>query len=181
MDSSDMAKKTRKPSLPPCGYYRTLQKIGPVASGKLVYFHNHGDPGPGIYLPGEWSGNRAIFKEKGHTLPAPVLASPSSYLHPLADEGYYRVRRPFHCCEQRCFRFDVNTLVQLGYDGDAQAILFIPHEVDGGLEVPEDGTRVDEETIANLEPLHTAPHPEEEEDEGFDLPPLAATGSQLWN
>jgi hypothetical protein len=35
--------------LPPCGIYRTSQPLGDhVPAGQLVFFHNHGDPGPGI-------------------------------------------------------------------------------------------------------------------------------------
>lgn len=49
---------TDKPSLPrsddrvPCGLYRTTRPIpDAVPAGVLVYYHNHGDPGPGVYLP----------------------------------------------------------------------------------------------------------------------------------
>ena len=46
--------------LPPCGIYRTDLALGDeVPAGRLVYFHDHGDPGPGIYLPRDWVANRA--------------------------------------------------------------------------------------------------------------------------
>ncbi len=70
--------------LPPCGVYRTTQPIGEVPAGRLVYFHNHGDPGPGIYTPHDWKGNKARFHERGHTLTSPDEAKS---LIPLAAEG----------------------------------------------------------------------------------------------
>ena len=37
---------TRMSSLPPCGLYRTRRALGTsIPEGRLVYFHNHGDPG----------------------------------------------------------------------------------------------------------------------------------------
>ena len=40
------------PALPACGLYRTLLPIGDLEAGRLVYFHNHGNPGAGVYFPG---------------------------------------------------------------------------------------------------------------------------------
>ena len=56
-------------SLPECGLYRTTASIGRVAANHLVYFHNHGNPGPGVYLPESWEHNRAKFSPQGITLP----------------------------------------------------------------------------------------------------------------
>ena len=53
-------------ALPPCGLYATRATIGSIPPGRLVYFHNHGNPGPGIYLPASWKGNRARFEARGH-------------------------------------------------------------------------------------------------------------------
>ena len=50
---------------PPCGLYRTVADVGEIQAGRLVYFHNHGDPGPGIFLPSSWHGNRARFEGTG--------------------------------------------------------------------------------------------------------------------
>ena len=60
--------------LPPCGLYRTTTKIGEIEAGRLVYFHNHGDPGPGLYLPSGWSNNTARWGARGTTVPAPCMA-----------------------------------------------------------------------------------------------------------
>jgi len=133
--------------LPPCGIYRTTAPVGTVPAGRLVYFHNHGEPGPGIYLPSTWHGNRARFEARGHLLPTPESVE---LLAPLAAEGFYRVDRPFHCCEQQCRRFGPNELVQLGYDGSGKAILFIPQWTNGALAIPDRGTRIDAENIESM-------------------------------
>jgi len=133
--------------LPPCGLYRTTEAIGPVPADRLVYFHDHGDPGPGIYLPVAWRKNRAVFAEQGVTLPDPSLART---LRPLLAEGLYRVEQSFTCCERNCRTFERDLLVQLGYDGAARPILFVPIWTDEGLDFPERGQRVDDLRLARL-------------------------------
>lgn len=139
--------------LPPCGLYVTTAAIGSIPAGRLVYFHNHGTPGPGVYLPSSWKGNRARFEPRGHLLPDPRDASK---LEPLAAEGLYRVVEPFHCCENRCRRFESDALVQLGYDGAARPILFSPQIVDGLVGIPTSGARIDLDRLAYLAPLHVS-------------------------
>jgi hypothetical protein len=87
-----------------------------VPEGRLVYFHNHGDPGPGVYLPKEWRYNRAQFQGKGQTIDDPGLVR---HLQPLPPEGFYRVTESFHCCEKQCRLFEQDALLQLGYNADA--------------------------------------------------------------
>ena len=135
---------------PPCGLYRTTGPIGPIEAGRLVYFHNHGNPGPGIYLPKTWKHNRAEFQEKGQTLSDPGLAR---YLEPLSPEGLYRVAEPFHCCEQKCRHFEEEALVQLGYNGHAEPILFRPELVDAMLAIPAEGWKTSLESVAHLRQL----------------------------
>lgn len=134
-------------SLPPCGLYLTRAAIGSVPAGRLVYFHNHGSPGPGIYLPAGWKANRARFEARGHLLPDPSAAR---HLEPLPAEGFYRVAEAFHCCEKRCRRFEPEMLVQLGYDGSGRAILFLPEVVSAQLGVPATGTGVDRDQLVHL-------------------------------
>ena len=119
--------------LPPCGLYRTTGVIGSVDEGRLVYFHNHGNPGPGVYLPKEWKHNRAVFDEKGQMIEDPGLVR---YLQPLPPEGFYRVVESFHCCEQQCRLFEQDALLQLGYNAEAEPILFVPELVDGMPAIP---------------------------------------------
>ena len=134
-------------SLPPCGIYKTSAPIGSVAAGHLVYFHNHGDPGPGIYLPETWEMNRAVFRESGYTLPDEGSAQS---LEPLAAEGLYRVVSEFTCCEKRCVTFPQELLVQLGYNRHAEPILFRPVWAQAGLMFPEQGQMIDADRIARL-------------------------------
>jgi hypothetical protein len=140
----------------PCGIYRTTLAIeGPggeerIPAGVLVFFHNHGDPGPGVYLPREWKNNRAAFQKEGITVPDDGYAES---LEPLLPEGFYRVTEPFHCCEDRCQYFEEDLLVQLGYNGDAEPILFLPEMVEGALALPATGTIVDDWKLAKLHPL----------------------------
>lgn len=138
--------------LPSCGIYRTRQQLGEIPAGRLVYFHNHGNPGPGVYPPASWHQNRARFHEHGST-----LASTSNFdelLEPLLAEGFYRVRAAFECCDQRCRTYESGTLVQLGYDAQANAILFVPEWRPEGFSLPERGTRVGADRLESLEPLN---------------------------
>jgi hypothetical protein len=135
----------------PCGIYRTTEAIGEaVPTGVLIYYHNHGDPGPGVYLPDSWRNNRAVFRDDGTTIPD---ASYAETLQPLLAEGFYRVVEPFFCCEDRCQYFEDALLVQLGYNGDAQAILFVPELVEGAMALPAEGTLVDDAQLSQLSPL----------------------------
>jgi hypothetical protein len=137
--------------LPPCGIYRTGRALGDhVPVGRLVYFHNHGDPGPGVYLPSGWTLNRAEWEESGHTIPSRAWADS---LVALPAEGFYRVREEITCCEQRCRTYEPDLLVQLGYDGDAQPLLFVPEWTPSGLAIPELGMSLAEDRLSCLAPL----------------------------
>ncbi|AKF05210.1 hypothetical protein [Sandaracinus amylolyticus] len=136
--------------LPPCGLYVTRAPIGSVPAGRLVYFHDHGDPGPGVYLPTRWVANKARFDAPGTLLPSREHAV---HLEPLPHEGFYRVADAFFCCEKRCRRFENDLLVQLGYDGAGTPILFVPEMSDGAIGVPDRGTKIDRDRIAHLAPL----------------------------
>ena len=108
---------------PSCGLYRTTLPFNEVPPGRLVFFHNHGDPGAGIYLPRAWNLNRAEWHEAGITVSGPEW---SSTLEPLPEEGLYAVQSQFFCCEKNCVRFEQGQLVQLGYDGNAVPIPINP-------------------------------------------------------
>lgn len=136
--------------------YRTRDAIGSVPAGRLVYFHNHGNPGAGIYLPERWEGNRARFSAKGHTLPNEASAAA---LEPLATEGFYCVTEAFHCCDKKCRLFEASLLVQLGYDGNAQPILFVPELEGAKMALPERGVRIEASCIEKMVPLLVAAKP----------------------
>jgi len=136
--------------LPPCGLYRTTRDVAGIPAGRLVYFHNHGEPGPGLYLPQSWKLNRAQFSDRGQTLPSPAEAA---VLEPLPAEGLYRVREAFVCCEKKCRRFEPELLVQLGYNANAEPIMFVPEWTASGLAIPETGTGIDRTRLSLLNPL----------------------------
>lgn len=139
--------------LPPCGLYRTIARIGEVEAGRLVYFHNHGNPGPGLYFPERWTHNRAHFTPRGSTVPPDF--DPRA-LRPLPAEGFYRVTAPFHCCAKKCRAFEPEMMVQLGYNGAGRALLFLPELVGGALTVPETGSLVDDTVLPSLTSLAVA-------------------------
>lgn len=139
--------------LPPCGLYRTRSPIGSIPAGQLVFFHNHGDPGPGLYLPSGWKHNRVELQNRGQTLEDPELLR---HLEPLPPEGLYRVLEAFHCCAQKCRQFEPDALVELGYNGQGQAIVFLPELVDGMFAIPTTGTAIDHDCLQKLKQLRVA-------------------------
>ncbi len=139
--------------LPPCGLYRTRAAIGAIPAERLVYFHNHGDPGPGLYLPSGWKRNRVELQARGQTLEDPELLR---HLEPLPPEGFYRVIEPFHCCERKCREFETDTLLELGYKGDGLPIVFTPELVDGMIAIPTNGTAIDLKVLPLLKLLKVA-------------------------
>jgi hypothetical protein len=150
--------------LPPCGLYRTVKPIGGLEAGRLVYFHNHGDPGPGLYFPERWTHNRAHFSAKGSTVPSDF--DPRA-LMALPGEGFYRVKRAFHCCEKKCVQFEPEALVQLGYNGAGKALVFVPQLTRGAITVPERGVMIDDVAFENLVALIV---PEVEARDDLSLP-----------
>ena len=139
--------------LPPCGLYRTRGPVGNIATGRLVYFHNHGDPGPGLYLPTGWKKNRVEVSSRGTTLTDTSLVR---YLEPLPPEGLYRVTESFFCCERKCTQFEPEALLELGYNGEGQAIVFVPELIDGELSIPTSGTAIDHSRLASMKQLKVA-------------------------
>lgn len=137
--------------LPACGIYVTSVPIEGIPAGRLVSFHNHGNPGPGIYLPEKWVQNRCTFSEKGTTLPQVGLAFT---LKALPPEGFYRVKEPFFCCDKKCREFAPESLVQIGYNGEALPIIFTPEWSDGGMAIPTNGNPIDLKLFSKLAALN---------------------------
>jgi hypothetical protein len=150
--------------LPPCGLYRTVKPVAGIEAGRLVYFHNHGNPGPGLYGPERWMHNRAIWSERGTTVAASF--DPSS-LRALPAEGFYRVKKPFYCCTKQCVQFEPDQLVQLGYNGVGKGLLFIPTLAGGAITVPERGTVIDDEAFESIVQLK---FPEAETRDDLSMP-----------
>ncbi len=143
-------------ALPPCGLYRTTVRLGPIAAGRLVSFHNHGDEGPGLFLPSGRAGGLTRFAEEGVLLDAPWWAST---LDPLPFEGLYRVREAFHCCDKRCALFEPELLVLLSFTDEAQPALSVPEWTDRGLDLAVQGRLIERARIAKLCPLRVAERP----------------------
>lgn len=137
-------------SLPPCGLYRTTVALGEIPAGRLVSFHNHGDHGPGVFLPTGWLHHRAQFTRSGVAVPS---ASWTRTLDVLAPEGVYRVREAFWCCERQCRVFARDLVVQLAYTPEAGPILLVLAPRDGALAPVGPGNLVDRASIAKLAPL----------------------------
>lgn len=136
--------------LPACGLYRTGRALGEVAIGRLVYFHNHGNPGAGIYVPTGWHQNRARFAENGMPIPDAEWAQS---LVALPAEGFYRVESLFDCCDKKCRSFEPTLMVQLGYDASAEAILFVPEWTANGFVLPDRGSRISSDRLRKLTAL----------------------------
>jgi hypothetical protein len=97
--------------------------------------------------------NRVKWQSRGRTIPDDAWAGS---LEGLPAEGLYRVTEAFFCCDQQCVKFPKNQLVQLGYDGEANAILFVPEWSAKGLGFPERGTRLEPSRFKKLEVLGVA-------------------------
>ncbi len=151
-----------------CGLYRTTRPIDErIPADTMVYFHNHGNPGPGVYPVERWSHNKAIFMKGGVLIPQDGY---EQTLKPLKPEAFYRVLDPFYCCEKHCRLFEKDTLVQLGYNGHGEAILFVPEWSFDGLQLPEKGTRVDDEKLDLIETLKVVAKFDAEPDPFADFP-----------
>lgn len=144
--------------LQPCGPYRTTRELPDAAltSGLLVYFHSHSDEGPPIVLlPESNTHNRWRFHPKGHL----VSASYAATLEPLKPEGLYRLREHFHPDNARVVA--ANALVQLGYNREAEPLIFYPKPVEGenAIAFPSRGMKIPAAVYELLEPLDTrGPH-----------------------
>jgi hypothetical protein len=137
--------------LPPCGLYRTTKPLcDHISEGRLVYYHNHGNPSAAAYLPERWSLNRAQFAKQGHPIPDGDIAKT---LEPLPEEGFYVVEETFFCCENECREYQTDQLVQLGYNSKAEPILFQPELVEGNFAIPEHGTRINLERVQKIRRL----------------------------
>lgn len=150
--------------LPPCGIYRTGRPLPGdeehLPSGRLVYFHNHSDAGPPIVCcPDENHQNRWRFQLDGHVVEDPDFIAA---LEPLLAEGLYVLKQHLHLSETEVL--PDRTLVQLGYNRNAEPILFPGRFEKNSIHFPSSGYGFDTIKIfANLEPVNfLVPEPVEE-------------------
>ena len=151
-----------KSLLPDCGLYRTTKPLpeheGEVAAGILVYFHNHSDSGlPVVVVPEHNVHNRWHFHGAG--IPFRGLSWADSLVK-LPAEGFYSTRRAltFEGGE-----WPKGALVQLGYNRNADPILFIAQAraqlEENDLFFSDRGVQINREQLAMLEPLSVVVEP----------------------
>lgn len=118
-----------------------------MAEGRLVYFHNHGNPGAGIYPPTSWVQHKAVFSDKGTPIPDAAWADS---LVPLKPDGMYRVERAFTCCEKKCQVYEPDMLVMLSYDAHAEPFVVVPVWTATGFTLPANARKVSRESLQQL-------------------------------
>ncbi len=139
-----------------CGIYLATLPIPAkdetIPAPRLVYYHNHSQEGGSmVILPEENTNNVWTFSSKG------FLVSDKAFidgLQPLKAQGYYRFREHFHPNEEEVVNKEA--LVQLGYNGAGEPIVFFPKPATGGanaLEFPNSGMRIPPKIYDLLEPL----------------------------
>ena len=138
-----------------CGLYRSTRPIPAgddfIEAPRLVYYHNHSQQGDSmVILPDENVNNVWSFGEKG------FLVNSEEFIEGLErvkNQGFYRMREHFHPNEDQVVNKDA--LVQLGYNGKGEPILFFPTALKdkNGLEFPTSGMKVSEAIYELLEPL----------------------------
>ncbi len=105
-----------------------------------------------VILPESNTNNVWKFSNKG------FLVSDKAFiegLQPLKPEGLYRFNAHFHPNENEVV--NENALVQLGYNGSGEPIVFFPKKDAGSntLEFPDSGMRIPPKIYELLEPLDT--------------------------
>ena len=109
-----------------------------------------------VILPDENVNNVWSFGEKGFLVNRDEFIDG---LEPLKAQGFYRMREHFHPNEDQVVNKDA--LVQLGYNGQGDPIIFFPQKLEGknALEFPTSGMKVPPAIYDLLEPLDlVGPH-----------------------
>ena len=152
--------------LPSCGLYRTGVPLAgneeQVASGILVYFHNHSDQGPAMVLtPHDNEHNRWRFHDRGWAVEAPDFVAA---MVPLKPEGLYVNTEHIHISREEII--PERMLVQLGYNRRGDSLLFVGRFEANTIAFPSQGyafTTLDVQTL--LEPAgFGVPRPRAPED-----------------
>jgi len=151
-------------TLPPCGIYRTGTALGAdpksVPANRLVMFHNHSDKNmPFVQLPKENTNNTWTFHSIG-----PGVGEDEDFiaaLKPLKPQGVYVLINNILTGENTIPK---GTLVQLGYNRNADPILFLGFWRDGTVAFPKKGYKFDDLGILeNLQSTILASAPQQEE------------------
>src|ERR1700722_17639642 len=151
-----------KSLLPDCGLYRTTKPLpeheGEIPAGTLVYFHNHSDSGlPVVIAPEHNVHNRWHFHGAGRPFRGMSWAES---LVKLPGEGFYSLRKAMSF---EGGEWPKGALVQLGYNKNADPILFIGQvraQLDeNDLWFSDRGVSITREQLALLEALQVFAEP----------------------
>ncbi|MFT5042303.1 MAG: hypothetical protein ACI8TX_003288 [Hyphomicrobiaceae bacterium] len=126
-------------TLPPCGPYKTGVALSghedSVGADILVYFHNHSDQGPAMVLtPHGNTNNRWAFHDRGWAVEEEAFVLGLIGLKP---EGLYVNSEHIHISREEII--PPRTLLQLGYNRDADTLLFIGRFEANTIGFPEQG------------------------------------------
>lgn len=177
--------KKKESELPPCGLYRTGKalKENPeeIPSGALLMFHNHSNRGiPMLQMPEENTHNVWTFHKFG-----PGIEDDDAFidaLQPIREQGFYYLKEAIETPDGTLPR---NTLIQLGYDMQANPIFFLPERGtgDNSLEFPDVGYRFEDidilESLGPSFPLFIQGDEQEDDEHEDGLEPVS--GPQLLN
>ncbi len=126
-------------SVPDCGLYRTGTSLPGqeehVGEGRLVYFHNHSEQGPPLVLtPHANTHNRWQFHDRGWLIEDDTFLSSLVALKP---EGFYMNSEHLHITREEII--PPHTLLQLGYNRQADSILFAARFSENTITFPSEG------------------------------------------
>jgi hypothetical protein len=149
-----------------CGLYRTGQSLSGhdehVGEGRLVYFHNHSEQGPPLVLtPHANSHNRWQFHDRGFLVEDEAFLDALIALKP---EGFYINTEHLHISREEII--PPHSLLQLGYNREADSILFVARFEGNTISFPSEGYSFSSPDIQKvLEPAGFAfPRPKAESD-----------------
>ncbi len=168
--------KKKNIELPPCGLYRTGRalKESPeeIPAGVLLMFHNHSNRGiPMLQMPAENEQNVWTFHKFG-----PGIEDDDAFLEalqPLREQGFYYLRDAIETPDGVLPR---HSLIQLGYNMEADPIFFLPERSTSGnmLIFPEAGYRFEEldilEVLSPGNPLFIQGDDLDDSEEGLESP-----------
>ena len=140
-------------TLPPCGVYKTMAPLPGkedwVRENMFVYFHNHSQQGPPLLLlPATNVHNRWTFHDKGYLIREMHYVSK---LEPLLQEGLYTLTEPIYLSRDEFI--PESTLVQLGYNRNADPILFLSKYNENQVIFPNNGLKCTTEIFEMVEPV----------------------------
>lgn len=132
--------------LPPCGLYQTTLPLAgkeeEVPAGRLVYFHNHSKQGqPLLLLPATNTHNQWTFQDRGFLIADIGFVVT---LKRLLPEGLYITQTHIHTGNAV---LPEQSLVQLGYNREAAAIVFPGRRVQNTIVFPDRGIRLANEAM----------------------------------